>query len=165
MTSQRREPSSVVLIPSAVTVYSLLVLGSVSSVLRSVNMRIFKNKINEICFPSLKHFCCYFNNNVFFRLNVSYQLFLNATCSVLAHVGTSCVPYRGVISADLRQMWTRPNCRVALFVNTSGHHKYAVTCEIGQQKCRTDVVEDLYGSPVFNKQFQLYVCILKPGFH
>lgn len=39
----------------------------------------------------------------------------------------------------------------------SDKHKYAVTCEIGQHKHRTDVVEDLSDSPVFNKEFQFQV--------
>jgi len=42
----------------------------------------------------------------------------------------------------------------------SEKHKYAVTCEIGQQKNRTDVVEDVFDNPVFNQQFQLYVDLL-----
>jgi len=46
---------------------------------------------------------------------------------------------------------------VAMVANVPGKHKYAVTCEIGQHKHRTDVVEDLSDSPVFNKEFQLYV--------
>ena len=46
------------------------------------------------------------------------------------------------------------------YVCESDKHKYAVTCEIGQQKCRTDVVRDLSDNPVFNQEFHLYVVTL-----
>ena len=41
-------------------------------------------------------------------------------------------------------------------MNVTGKHKFAVTCEIGQHRQRTDVVEDLFDNPLFNKQFHLY---------
>ena len=46
------------------------------------------------------------------------------------------------------------------YVCESDKHKYAVTCEIGQQKYRTDVVKDIGDNPVFNKEFHLYVVLL-----
>jgi len=54
----------------------------------------------------------------------------------------------------LIKMW------LCLQIIMSEKHKYAVTCEIGQQKIRTDVVEDVFDNPVFNQQFQLYVDLL-----
>jgi hypothetical protein len=37
-----------------------------------------------------------------------------------------------------------------------GKHKFAITCEVGSHRCRTEVVEELFGNPVFNKEFHIH---------